>query len=343
MDFDNDRHDGKIFDSRPDSRKHRQESGSRPADWREEPLEPRPESHFQSAQNPTPGKSRRTSTGPLWLAFTVLLVLLVGASFYGYQTLQDESIRLDQVPVILKSMATANGRLDSLESQLHSWSADSQGLSGRMGTLERRVSANYRSTRKRAEELTAQLAKNIQDQMNARNHVVDARLEQLDSAQQSAQARIAELKQELSDAHQEIASLRQETDGDLALLHDHVAGNEQQMNNLAQQVEHKRVNFEVSKNQIAELSSEISMDLTSTDIQYQRYSGWVYYEPDRRYLWVRNQGAMQPVVFYDRSQGRQYQVVITSIREGSAAGYLLVPPTSSTLSSEVGAGESTGR
>lgn len=354
MDFDKNRREGEIFpelrhgESEPTQEPYAQATDRQtrpPADWREEPLEPMREPQVREVpRRIVVRESRGGSTGVLWLALTFLLVVLAGASFYGYRTLQEANIRLNQIPTMLRSMATVDGRLDNVESQLSAWSRNWQGLSGRMGKLEKRVGANYRSARRHAEVLTAQLGKQIQDQMEARNRVVDTHLDQLDSAQRSAQAHIADLNRELSEARQEIAALRQDTNGDLALLHEHVAGNEERTNKLAQQVEHERVNFEVAKNRITEVSPEISIDLTKLDTQYQRFSGWVYFEPDRRYLWVRDQGVMQPVVFYDQQQSRQYQVVVTRIRGGAlAAGYLLVPATSGALAPGAAAGAATGK
>jgi hypothetical protein len=105
----------------------------------------------------------------------------------------------------------------------------------------------------------------------------------------------------------------------------------------------QRVDFELTRNQITDLSPEITMDLTATNTQYQRFSGWVYFEPDRRYLWVRDQGVSQPVIFYGREKGRQYQLILTGIRENSATGYLLLPATGSVLSSEVIEGATAGQ
>jgi predicted nucleic acid-binding Zn-ribbon protein len=345
MDFENDRREGKIFpELRSDAPESAHQSAEPLSDWRDQPLEPKPELRAREIRPQMVVRdSQHASTGPLWLALTFLLVVLAGASIFGYRTLEDQGIQLNQIPAMLKSMATADGRLNNLESQLQVWSQNWQDLSGRTDKLEQKVSVDYHRARRHAEALTAQLGKQIQDQMDARTKVVDARLEQLDSAQKSEDARVAQLKQELSDAQNEIASLRQETNGDLALLHQHVAGNEQQMNDLSQQVERQRLDFEVTQNRIAELSPEISMDLTATDVRYQRFSGWVYFEPDRRYLWVRDQGVSQPVVFYDQQQAKQYQVVVTSIREGSAAGYLLLPVRRGAIPSEAAGGMPSGR
>jgi chromosome segregation ATPase len=167
---------------------------------------------------------------------------------------------------------------------------------------------------------------------------VDARLDSLDSTQKSAQERIALLQQQLSDARQELTSLRQETNGDLATLHQRVASNNDQLGQLTNEVERRRLNFELSKNQITNLSSEVTMNLTGTNVSYQQYSGWVYYEPDHRYLWIHQQGVMEPLVFYDAQKSRQYEVVVTALRPDSAVGYLLVPQGSSVVQPDSYAG-----
>jgi predicted nucleic acid-binding Zn-ribbon protein len=361
MNMDDERREGKIFPELREAAPAR-ESGNEPAgraaeparetssvkegaiDWREQPLPGRePEARAREIRRPVAVKNpSNASTEGLWLAFTFLLLVLAGAGFYGYETLQDANIQMSQIPPILKSMATANGRLDNLESQMNGWSGYMQGLSGRMDKIQRQVRADYRGARRHAETLTAQLEKQIQQKMEARDRVVDARLGRLDAAQKDDDARVAELKQQLGNAQNQLAALRRETDGDLSLLHRRVDGNQQQVNDLSRTLARRRVNFEVSKNRIAQLSTDISMDLTATDISYQRFSGWVYFEPDGRYLWVRDQGVAQPVVFYDQQQGKQYQVVITSLRQSSAAGYLLLPGADG-AQTEAAGGMSSGR
>ncbi len=345
MSLDNDKHDGRIFPAlhhaAPESAP---ESPERAPVWDDHPFEPTRERRASgAARRVVASEPRSSSTGSLWLALMFLLLVLAGVSFYGYQTLLKANVRLSRIPGMLKSLSTMDGRTGNLESQLHAWTERFQGLPDRVGKLEKRVSADYRNARRHAEFLTTQLQKQIQDEMNKRDAVVDSRLDELTAAQKNAEQREAKLQQELSDAQQQIAALRQETNGDLALLHEHVAGNEQQMNDLASDVHRERVDFELTKNQITDLSPEITMDVTSTNTQYQRFSGWVYFEPDQRYLWVRDQGVSQPVIFYSRRQGRQYQVIVTGIRGNSATGYLLLPATGNTLSSEVMEGAPAGQ
>ena len=342
MSFDNDR---RIFPGLHDAAsKSAPEIHERAAEWDDHPFEPEwGRGASGTARRVVVSKSRGASTGSLWLALMFLLVALAGISILGYRTLLDANIRLSQVPAMLRSISTMDGRVGNLETQLHAWTEKFQGLPDRVAKLEKRVTADYLHARRHAEVLTAQLQKQIQDEMNKRDAVVDSRLDELTTAQKDAEQREARFQQQLSDAQRQIASLRQETNGDLALLHEHVAGNEEQMNSLAQQMKRQRVDFELTRNQITDLSPEITMDLTATNTQYQRFSGWVYFEPDRRYLWVRDQGVSQPVIFYGREKGRQYQLILTGIRENSATGYLLLPATGSVLSSEVIEGATAGQ
>ena len=50
---------------------------------------------------------------------------------------------------------------------------------------------------------------------------------------------------------------------------------------------------------------------------------WVL--PDRRTIWLRQQGAQEPVDFYGYTDGKKRELVITSVTKGSVAGYLLLP------------------
>jgi predicted nucleic acid-binding Zn-ribbon protein len=356
MNWNKDKNEGRIFPGLRDSTREPEESAEHrsreersvvsPRDWDEAPTRAGAYEGPRATLRPKEVRKRGQGNGGLWLAFTFLLALLAGAAYFGNQTLRDANINLSKVPDMLKSLATVDTRLSDLESQLSAWSRNWQDLSGRLNKVEKNARAEYAGARKHAEVLTAQLRTQVgqlRQQIADRDQAVDARLGQLDASQKSAQERIAQLKQQLSDAQRELASLRQETNGDLTTLHQRVAGNDQQLGQLTSEVERRRVDFELSRNQITNLSSEVTMDLTATDVHYQRYSGWVYFEPDRRYLWIRQQGVAQPVLFYDAQKSRQYEVIVTSLREGSAVGFLLVPQGSSVVQPEPYAGAPAGK
>jgi hypothetical protein len=46
--------------------------------------------------------------------------------------------------------------------------------------------------------------------------------------------------------------------------------------------------------------------------------------PDRRTIWLKEQNAGEPVVFYSKQDGKKRELVITSVTEGSVTGYLLL-------------------
>jgi hypothetical protein len=47
--------------------------------------------------------------------------------------------------------------------------------------------------------------------------------------------------------------------------------------------------------------------------------------PDRRTIWLRGQGAQEPVVFYGTRDGKRRELVITNVAKNSVSGYLILP------------------
>jgi hypothetical protein len=69
----------------------------------------------------------------------------------------------------------------------------------------------------------------------------------------------------------------------------------------------------------------VSLNVKGTDISHRRVSGWMWVMPDRRTIWLRAQGAQQPVVFYGSQDGKRREVVITNVTKDSVTGYVLLP------------------
>jgi sortase A len=87
----------------------------------------------------------------------------------------------------------------------------------------------------------------------------------------------------------------------------------------------RKVTFSVSTNHSRELAPGISFGLTGTDAAYHRVNGWMWVMPDRRTIWLRDQSARQPVIFFSYRDGRKSELVITSVTKSSVSGYLLLP------------------
>jgi sortase A len=87
----------------------------------------------------------------------------------------------------------------------------------------------------------------------------------------------------------------------------------------------RKLPFSVTTNHSRELAPGISIGLTRTDAAGHRVDGWMWVMPDRKTIWLREQSARQPVVFYGAHDGRRRELVITAVTKNSMAGYLVLP------------------
>jgi sortase A len=90
----------------------------------------------------------------------------------------------------------------------------------------------------------------------------------------------------------------------------------------------RKLPFSVSTNHSRELAPGISIGLTRTDAAGHRVDGWMWVMADRKTIWLREQSARQPVVFYGARDGRRRELVITAVTKNSMAGYLMIPSVS---------------
>ena len=87
----------------------------------------------------------------------------------------------------------------------------------------------------------------------------------------------------------------------------------------------KRVDFEVTRNHSQQLTDDLSLGITGTDVSHRRVTGWMWVMPDRRTIWLKKQGAQEPVVWYGTRDGKRREVVITNVAKNSVSGYVLLP------------------
>lgn len=265
------------------------------------------------------------NTRGLWAAFAILLLALVGASAYGYVSLQKQNVQLSQIPDVMASVSLMSGRMAAAEASLREMSTDWQGVQAAYAELDRKVNSRLGSARKYSEKLIAQMESRVQTRMDARAAGLEGRIRQLQSEQQADRTRLAQLRDELANVQAEIASVQNQTDRDVNRLNERVAANEQEIFGLNEELEPWRVDFEVVKKRVHELAPGISLNVTGTDVRRQQFSGWIRYVPDGRTLWVRGQGVQQPVTFYNKQGDEMYELVVTRVSKDSAVGYMLLP------------------
>jgi len=111
----------------------------------------------------------------------------------------------------------------------------------------------------------------------------------------------------------------------LASLQQSQQRDRQDVDTMASRLAVRRVDFGVPKGHSRDLAPGFSLGVTGTDVSTRRVSGWMWVLPDRRTIWLRNQSAQEPVVFYGLGDGKKRELVITHVTRNSVVGYLVLP------------------
>ncbi len=272
-----------------------------------------------------------------WSAVLALLVAGgIGVSKYGHPFMENHRQLMAQFPGLQESVAAVGKRMDDTEEKLRAWTADRDGLTERLSTLEKRVNHNLQLARKQTQEMTSQIEQRLETAMNQRQGAMQTRVDQIESSQESERVRTARLEEQMAglrrEVQQQVAQVQQQTGRDLnnvgqrvARLDQRADHSEHEMNALSQKVDWQRVDFEVPKNSTRELLPGITLHVSRTDISHRRFDGWMWVLPEHRTVWVRSQGAQQPVVFYSKLDNRPHELVVTQVTKKAVIGYLLVP------------------
>jgi hypothetical protein len=294
--------------------------------------------HEGSAKEEFPGRSQtrerpnsRTSTSMAsWATSTALCAALVAVAFYGNSELKKHNLRLAQLPSVLDSVTGMSKRLDAAEAKLVTWADERDALVKRFSGLERRFNASMGRARKEAQEMIAQAQTRLQQQLDERARAVDVRLSQFESEQGAERARLAKLQDEVSSVRQELAAARKDTGSELASLGERQNQSQDRIRSIARQLARQRVDFEVAKNETREVAAGISLNVTQTNVNYQRFAGWITHAADRRTLWIEDQGVQQPIAFRPNQGGEAIELVATSVKKNGVVGYVLLPITGNT-------------
>lgn len=260
----------------------------------------------------------RKRIAALWGAVLALAVILSGVTGYGYLTLQKHNVQLSELPGVQETLALAGQRLDAVETKLTSWAADWDAVQARLSKLDRKVAYNRELARSEAAKQAAAAEERLRAELDEQAKAVDARFVLLESGQEAERARLTQLRDE-------IANVRLDTGHDLGALNDQVARGERQLDELARTLDRQRVSFEATKNRTEELAPGISLRVTGTNVSHQRVKGWLWLVEDRKFLWIKDLGLQQAMVFYRKDGRGPNELVITQVSGGSVAGYLLLP------------------
>ena len=281
----------------------------------------------QSSDVPAYHKRR---TAGLWTAIASLAVMLAVAAAYGYSVLSKDNAQLAWLPGMARSISAVHGRLNGLEARLKAWQEGQDRLAARIQKLDTGWESRWNEARLYTAKLVNNAYQKQHQELDQRTAMLNAQIAQTSSRQLTEQIRIAQLEKELALTRMELTSVKENYSRELAALRERQSASQRQIASINNLLSTDEVDFEIEKNRGEEIVPGVSLHLTKTDAQHQRYQGWIWLAANRRTIWVRGQGVQRPVVFYPTTGGEAYELVITRVNQKQATGYLLVPRDSAT-------------
>ncbi len=286
-----------------------------------------------------PGRKGRKHT---YLAWTALIVaLLAGLGWFGLPLLSDRQAVRREIPAVQNSLLALGKRVNGAEQDLRDWYARQKQLQADVSSLRKSVDAKLQASRRQAQEFAEILYRRASVEMENRTGRMEKQLAGLQSAEETEAANVAAVQSQLAQLRNEadrltaqIAASDQNDRSNREGLGRRLAGidvraenTEGEMHRFIRSVEPQRIDFEIAAHRSRELAEGISVCVTDTDIARRRVNGWIWVMPDRRSIFLRGQGALQPVTFYPQSDGLRREIVFTNVGHDSVAGYLLLPST----------------
>lgn len=284
----------------------------------------RPEPRLDADRGEVHIDTRHSSAG-LWVGLAVLAVALIAGASYGYEALKKNSTQFAHFSTLVDSLAAIHQRVSGIESRLDAWKGEHQALVDRMKKLDVEFRSGLLQARKQTQAAVMEAEDRLQQELDQRTQALAARLAQTEAAQHNDRVRMAKLEQEVANARQELAAFQQAHQQQLASLRRREAADHNDLASINHLLQTDQVSFEAEKNQNEEIVPGISLRVTGTDVQYQRFSGYVWVVRDHRTIWIRGQGAERPVVFYSGSNNQAFELVVTRVDKNGTVGYLLLP------------------
>lgn len=280
-----------------------------------------------------------------------LVAIAIGAlCWYGYPMLKQVPGLLAQFPTMQKSVDGITARLGNAEAQIKTWSNGQQQLQNHVAEVEKNLTAGLHGVRKQVQDAGERVYQRVHGEVTAENEATRSEIAQLRSAGEADRTNVAKLQTEVATLREETARQAEQLRNVRTDMERNGASRDQEFVSLNQQlgrdtrgledINHKlavkRVDFEVTRNHTRQLTDEISLGVTGTDVSHRRVTGWMWIMPDHRTVWLRKQQALEPIVFYGKTDGKRRELVITNVARNSVSGYLILPGESGTGSSSKG-------
>ena len=269
----------------------------------------------------------------------LLVLAMIGLVWYAYPELRRHDALFAQLSGVQPVVDKLVDRAKEVDAKIESAASNQQDLRNQVAGIGERMETRIQALRRQVQETSAVLLHRVQAEVDNRLKGVETQLARLETASDRDETHVAQLQQQLTEVRREMAKQAGELnavrrdmeqngaiqDRRLAALNGREELDRRDVDTVALKLNPERVDFEITKNHSQELAPGISLGITGTDVLYRRVSGWMWVMPDRRTIWLRQQGAQQPVVFYGTKDGKRREIVITNVTKNSVSGYLLLP------------------
>lgn len=267
----------------------------------------------------------------------VLTIGLVGASTYWLNTeLRAQGSSIAKLLGMQKTVDSLSDRMIGAETALGTFPAEVNKVSGRVDALDKKVTAVQKAAAAKpvasASPAVAELGNSVAK--------LNEQIAMLQAQHEDDSARMESLRQDLSNTRQETSlqfatvksAIPNDATKDVAILRNAVDRNEAGLSTLANKIDRDRHDFEVREDRVIEIVPGVLLTIRSTNVGRQEVSGWIYLENDRRVIYLKNQGLLQPITVYGVYGKDSHDIVITRVRKDDAVGFVLSPKTEVSLS-----------
>jgi hypothetical protein len=267
--------------------------------------------------------------------------MIAGAAWYAYPILKRHDSSLAQLIRTHQALDKIDGSLQEQRSNAAEWSKGQEQLREQVARVGREMRSRIEAVGKETGQVGENLLHTLQAQIEGQMEAMKSRVAALESSRDADTVQIAALHEQLSqvkgevgEQNRQLSEVRRQmenqnrdagTESRLASLQESEQRDRESVEAINNRLAVRRIDFELSKGHSRELAPGISLKITGTDAAFRRVSGWMWILPERRTIWLRQQGAQEPVDFYGSTDGNKRELVITSVTKGSVAGYLLLP------------------
>jgi cell division protein FtsB len=277
----------------------------------------------------------------------VLVMLFATAAWFSYPAFRDQKKAVADTVGLQSATNTLGGRVGFVEGSLKKITSGLPALSDRMSQLEASMKTNLQQARTQAQAA----ANRVRDDVTQSIRAVQSRLAGVESNQKESSERVNQLQDQIAGLQKELATVREEasasnarlkdlTDAqqsstrDLSGLNERFVANQTALNTLANRVDRRRVDFDVTNRDAKQIAPDIYLTLRRTDTKKQEVDATLKAGSDGSLLPIRGQGIRKPVLFYGSEEGRPIELVFTQVAKDRVSGYLIMPAPQTTTSAQ---------